>query len=97
MSNFRTRLCGAALALTLSAGPAVAHDVVVHAGRLIDGVDKTPRTNVSIQIHDDRIVDVEYGRRFAEAIPGARFAPVAEAGHFPQIERLAEVTALITG
>jgi len=61
MSNFRTRLCGAALALTLSAGPAVAHDVVVHAGRLIDGVDKTPRTNVSIQIHDDRIVDVEPG------------------------------------
>ena len=51
---------GTAFALLLS-GAAFAHDVVVHAGRLIDGVDKAPKTNVSILIRDDRIVSVEPG------------------------------------
>lgn len=44
----------------------------------------------------DRIVDPEYGRRFAESIPGARFELVSEAGHLPQIERLDEVLRLIS-
>ncbi len=43
----------------------------------------------------DRIVDLDYGRRLASAIPGSRFELVSEAGHFPQIERLDEVTRLI--
>lgn len=34
----------------------------------------------------DRIVDVEYGRAFAAAIPGARFQVLADTGHLPQIE-----------
>ncbi len=50
-----------ALAIVLLAAPASAGDIVVHAGRLIDGVDKTPHTNVSILIHDDRIVGIEPG------------------------------------
>jgi len=43
----------------------------------------------------DRIMDVDYGRRYAQSIPGARFEPIDEAGHFPQIERLDEVLRLI--
>lgn len=43
----------------------------------------------------DRIITPAYGRRFAERIPGARFALVAEAGHFPQIEQPDAVTAAI--
>ena len=43
----------------------------------------------------DKIVDVGYGRRFAASIPGARFAPVPEAGHFPQIEQLDKTIGLI--
>ena len=43
----------------------------------------------------DRIMDIDYGRRYAQSIPGARFEPVDEAGHFPQIERLDEVLRLI--
>jgi len=43
----------------------------------------------------DRIVDVEYGRRYAASIPGARFEPVAQAGHFPHIEKLDRVMKLI--
>jgi pimeloyl-ACP methyl ester carboxylesterase len=43
----------------------------------------------------DGIIDMDYGHRFANSIPGARFEPVSEAGHFPQIERLDEVLRLI--
>jgi len=38
---------------------ALARDVVVHAGRLIDGVAAKPREKVSIVIKDDRIVGVQ--------------------------------------
>ena len=45
----------------------------------------------------DRIVNVGYGQLYADSIPGARFERVAEAGHFPQIERPEEVVRLIRG
>ena len=41
------------------------------------------------------LVDTEYGRRYAESIPGSRFEVVAEAGHLPQLERLEDVLGLI--
>jgi imidazolonepropionase-like amidohydrolase len=47
--------------IALWANAAQAHDVVVHAGRLIDGVTKVERSQVSILIHDERIVDVKDG------------------------------------
>ncbi len=57
-------LLGSSLAL-LAGGAAqteaVAKDVVIHAGRLIDGVTKTERDQVSILIHDDRITAVQPG------------------------------------
>jgi pimeloyl-ACP methyl ester carboxylesterase len=34
----------------------------------------------------DRIVDVDYGRAFAAAIPGARFEVLERTGHVPQME-----------
>lgn len=43
----------------------------------------------------DRIVDHDYGCRYADSIPGARFEPIAEAGHFPQIEKLETVRRLV--
>jgi imidazolonepropionase-like amidohydrolase len=51
----------AALAAISLAGAARGEDVVIHAGRLIDGVGKTPRQTMSILVHDDRIVSVEAG------------------------------------
>jgi imidazolonepropionase-like amidohydrolase len=45
----------------LSAAPAAAKDLVIHAGRLIDGTGKAPRSQVSILVHDDRITGVEAG------------------------------------
>src|SRR5271155_2190756 len=35
--------------------------LIVHAGTLIDGVSATPRSHMSIIIHDDRITAVEPG------------------------------------
>ncbi len=60
-SPFRAAAMASVAALALVAAPAQAKDVVVHAGRLIDGVGKQPRTQVSIRITDDKIVAVEPG------------------------------------
>ncbi len=35
----------------------------------------------------DRILSEPYGRAYAAAIPGARFEPIARAGHFPHLEQ----------
>ena len=51
----------AALFASAAAASLPARDVVIHAGRLLDGVSDTPRANVSILIHDDRITGVEAG------------------------------------
>lgn len=60
---FRRIGAGAVVAAALAAGlvPAAAKDVVIHAGRLIDGVSSQPRSHVSILIHDDRITAVKDG------------------------------------
>lgn len=34
----------------------------------------------------DRVVDLDYGRAFADAIPGATFVTIPEAGHLPFME-----------
>lgn len=43
----------------------------------------------------DRIVDLEVGRAYAAAIPGARFHTVRGAGHLPQIEQPAALVDLV--
>ncbi len=65
VTSRRRRWAAAGLVIaTLALGQgaaASAKDVVIHAGRLIDGVSKAPRDKVSILIRDDRIVSVEPG------------------------------------
>jgi pimeloyl-ACP methyl ester carboxylesterase len=41
---------------------------------------------------NDRLAPVDYGRRYAAEIPGAKFETIADSGHFPHIEQ-AERTA----
>ena len=36
---------------------------------------------------DDRIVSTDYGRAYAQAIPGARFELVRDCGHYPHVEQ----------
>ncbi len=59
--NFRSVVAATATAIILSLVPVAAQDTVIHAGRLIDGVSKAPRSNVSILIHDGRITAVQDG------------------------------------
>ena len=49
------------LPLCLLASAAWAKDLVIHAGRLIDGSGGEPRTQISILIKDDRITGVQQG------------------------------------
>jgi pimeloyl-ACP methyl ester carboxylesterase len=43
----------------------------------------------------DRIVDPDYGRAYAAAIPGAQFRVLAATGHMPQIETPAQLLGAI--
>jgi pimeloyl-ACP methyl ester carboxylesterase len=43
----------------------------------------------------DRVVAPAYGAHLTQALPDARFQPIADAGHYPQIEQSANVAAAI--
>ncbi|MBX3084516.1 MAG: alpha/beta hydrolase [Anaerolineae bacterium] len=43
----------------------------------------------------DGVVDAEYGRAYAQALPNARFSLIPEAGHVPQIEQPSRLLALV--
>ena len=44
---------------------------------------------------NDGIVTADYGRRLGSSLPNAQFETIREAGHYPQIERPAEVVDAI--
>ncbi len=60
MHRWAAAMMTVALTLGLSS-VGVAKDIVIHAGRLIDGVSKQPRSKVSIVISKDRITAVQDG------------------------------------
>jgi pimeloyl-ACP methyl ester carboxylesterase len=45
----------------------------------------------------DRIVDADYGRAYADAIPGAEFRLLPETGHLPQLETPQALVDLLLG
>jgi len=54
--------CAAVAAtLLLGAGSSSAKDYVIHAGALLDGVAQTPQRQVSILVHDEKIVALQAG------------------------------------
>ena len=63
------KLMAATAAIVTLASAAQARDIAVLAGTLIDGVSREPQHNVTIVIHDDRIVSV---------LPGFQPAPGVE-------------------
>jgi pimeloyl-ACP methyl ester carboxylesterase len=63
-------------ALRVYAGSTFMHDPTLH--------DRLALMSVPAKViwgESDRIVDVDYGRRFADAMPGAEFITIAQAGH----------------
>lgn len=53
-------LCGLA-AVAVASAAAGAEDLAIHAGALIDGAAAAPRTQVTIRVHDDKIVAIDAG------------------------------------
>jgi len=61
----RSRVTSLALILLsftfVSGATSAGHDIVIHAGRLVDVEKKEVRTKVSIVIHDDKIAEIQDG------------------------------------
>ena len=77
-------------ALATYAGEAFTHDPKLR-GRL-------HRVTVPVLVvwgEQDGIAPLGYGRGFADSFPDGHFAPIAEAGHFPQIEQLGRTLGAI--
>ena len=68
------------LCLLLAPAGAAARDIVIHAGRLIDGSGGEPRAQVSILIRDDKITGVQPG--FVN-VPGAEVIDLSHATVLP--------------
>jgi len=77
----RDAMAGNRAALAVYAGTSSMTDSSL-AGRL--AVSTVP--TLVVWGESDRIVDPEYGRAYAAAIPGARFVLLTETGHLPQLE-----------
>jgi pimeloyl-ACP methyl ester carboxylesterase len=65
--------------------------LAVYATSMTDPTLRDRLAGIKVPVHviwgdSDRIVDPEYGRAFAEAIPGATYEVLAETGHLPQLE-----------
>lgn len=79
-------------ALRTYTGDAFMHDPTLHA-RLA----RLALPTLVLWGASDGVVSPAYGRHFADGIPGARFALISEAGHFPQIEQPEAVAAAMAG
>lgn len=75
------RVAAFALVALACAGVCGAHDLVIHAGTLLDGRSDTPRRHVSILVHDDKIAAVRDG--FVPAPPGAEVVDLSRATVMP--------------
>lgn len=77
----RSTIFGLLLSLAATVQPSAAKDVVIHAGKLIDGVSAAPRSTISIIVKDDRIVGVESG--FVPGPAGAEVIDLSSATVLP--------------
>jgi pimeloyl-ACP methyl ester carboxylesterase len=79
--------------------------LAVYASEMTDPTLRDRLAGIKVPTHViwgdcDRIVDPEYGRAFAEAIPGATFEVLKDTGHLPQLESpelLASAVRRVTG
>jgi pimeloyl-ACP methyl ester carboxylesterase len=68
----------------------------LHNPKLLSRLHRIKKPAIVVWGEHDRVVSVDYGRKFAAAIPSATFEVIAEAGHYAHIERGDEVAALIS-
>lgn len=51
--------------------------------------------SLAVRGESDGVVDTDYGRAYAEAIPNAQFKIIPEAGHMPQFEQPQRLLELV--
>jgi pimeloyl-ACP methyl ester carboxylesterase len=88
----RQAMAGNREALAVYAGKTSMTDATL-AGRLAGSTVPT----LVVWGESDRIVDPEYGRAYAAAIPGAKFVLLDESGHMPQLETPDKLLSVILG
>ncbi|WP_369394247.1 alpha/beta fold hydrolase [Streptomyces sp. CG1] len=62
---------------------------------LRERLTKVTRPALVVWGESDQVVDTDYGRAYAAAIPGSRFEPLHHSGHLPQLETPTELLDLI--
>jgi pimeloyl-ACP methyl ester carboxylesterase len=60
----------------------------MHNPKLRQRLHRISASTLAVWGEDDRIVAPDYGRAFADAIPGARFVSIPDAGHYPHREQV---------
>ena len=68
----------------------------LHNPKLKQRLRRIDKPTLVVWGNQDRIVRPDYGRKFAAAIPGAKFVAFDNCGHVPQIEVADKFDALIT-
>jgi pimeloyl-ACP methyl ester carboxylesterase len=69
----------------------------MHNPKLKHRLGRVKAETLFIWGENDGIVTPAYGRAFAEHVPGASFATIAQAGHYPHIEQPAEFLRHLRG
>jgi pimeloyl-ACP methyl ester carboxylesterase len=67
----------------------------MHNPKLLKRLRRIDRPSLVIWGASDRLVTPDYGRAYAQAIPGAQFVIVDNAGHYPYLEQPIEFTATL--
>ena len=67
----------------------------MHSPKLRRRLARINKPTLVVWGESDGVVSPSYGRAFADSIPNARFATVAEAGHYPYLERPSDFVDLV--
>jgi pimeloyl-ACP methyl ester carboxylesterase len=67
----------------------------MHHEKLRRRLRRIDRPTLVVWGASDGIVSPAYGQAFADSIPGARFEVIAEAGHYPYLERPGEFLDIV--
>ncbi len=86
----------AALAANRAAMAAYANEPYMHDPKLRRRLRRVTQPALVVWGERDQVVDLAYGRAYADAFAHGTFAPMAGAAHFPQLEQPERLLALVS-